>query len=65
MQKLMDLLKPNKEEEGSMDISIAGLFRCMFCTHQKSNTEQVQLVQISDQIGELDGKLKQLELYVC
>lgn len=57
------MLKTNKEEEGSIDISFAGLFRCMLCTHPKSKAEQVQLLQISEQILEIDSKLKQLELY--
>lgn len=64
LTKFMDMLITNKEEEGSIDISFAGLFRCMLCTHPKSKAEQVQLLQISEQILELDSKLKQLELYV-
>jgi chitin synthase len=37
IQKILGYFKtPNDdEEEGSFDISLAGLFRCMFCTHKK------------------------------
>lgn len=59
---MLNALRPQEEKEGSVDISVAGLFRCMCCTHAKTNTEQVQLMQISDQLRDLDGKLKHLEL---
>lgn len=55
-------MKSTQNESGSLDFSVAGLFRCMLCTHPKSNAEQMQLLQITDQLTELDNKLKQLEL---
>lgn len=60
--RILDSLKTSQDENGSLDFSVAGLFRCMLCTHPKSNAEQMQLLQISDQLIELDKKLKQLEL---
>lgn len=64
MNKILEMFQSNKEEDGSLDLSIGGCFRCMLCTHNKSKVEHVQLLQISNQILELDGKLKKLELYV-
>lgn len=62
MSKILEMFQSNKEEDGSIDVSIAGCFRCMLCTHTKSKVEHVQLAQISTQIQELDSKLKQLEM---
>lgn len=63
MQKLLSFLGSNgsADEEGSIDFSISNCFRCMLCTQPKRNSEQIQLLQISEQLGELDSKLKHLE----
>lgn len=53
------LQSSQQKEEGSIDFSFAGLFRCMFCTHPKSN---VELIQIADQLGEIKNKMKDLEM---
>lgn len=63
MQKILSYLSPNRnDEDGSIDFSIANCFRCMLCTQPKTNSEQIQLLQISEQLGDLDSKLKHLEL---
>lgn len=63
LQKLLGFLGSNpNDEEGSIDLSIANCFRCMLCTQPKANSEQIQLIQISDQLSDLDSKLKHLEL---
>ncbi len=63
LQKILSFLGSNQnEEEGSIDFSIANCFRCMLCTQPKTKSEQIQLLQISEQLGELDTKLKHLEL---
>lgn len=63
LQKLLAFLGSNpKDEEGSIDFSIANCFRCMLCTQPKTNSEQIQLLQISEQLSDLDAKLKNLEL---
>lgn len=49
------------EEEGSFDISFAGLFRCIFCTHKKVDTSATQLIQISASLDELNSRMKNLE----
>lgn len=63
LQKFLGYLRPaNDEEEGSFDFSVAGLFRCMLCTHKKTDPTQEQLVHIAASLGELNSKLKELEL---
>lgn len=63
LQKILGFLGGNqKDEEGSIDFSISNCFRCMLCTQPKTNSERIQLLQISDQLVELDSKLKNLEL---
>lgn len=51
-----------QKEEGAIDFSFVGLFRCMFCTHPKSNEEQVHLIQIADQLSDINNKMKDLEM---
>ena len=63
MQKLLGYLRPGQDdEEGSFDITFAGLFRCMFCTHKKPDTLNTQLVQIASSLSELNSKMKNLEM---
>ncbi|KFB43652.1 AGAP001205-PA-like protein [Anopheles sinensis] len=63
MQKLLGYLKsPDKEENGSIDISINGLFRCLFCTHPKPSAEKEQIAQIAASLGEISLKMKALEM---
>lgn len=61
--RIIDSLKSSNDQTGALELSITGLFRCMFCTQAQSNTEQMQLLQISDQLNELDNKFKILEMY--
>lgn len=51
----------NEDEEGSIDISIAGLFRCLICTHGKTSDEKAQLIHISDSLDTINKKLEMLE----
>lgn len=44
-----------------MDISFAGLFRCMFCT-KKVDTANNQLINIAASLTELNSRVKNLEL---
>lgn len=43
-------------------MSFAGLFRCMFCTHKKVDTTNSQLMHIAASLGDLNEKMKNLEL---
>lgn len=51
----------NDDDEGSIEISLAGLFKCMLCTHQKSTDEKQQLLHIADSLDTLNKKLHNIE----
>lgn len=51
----------NNEDEGSIEFSFAGLFKCMLCTHPKGNEEKVQLMHISSTLEKLEKKLETVE----
>uniref|UniRef100_A0A336MER8 chitin synthase n=1 Tax=Culicoides sonorensis TaxID=179676 RepID=A0A336MER8_CULSO len=54
----------NQDEEGSIDISINGLFRCLLCTHGKTSDEKAQLIHIADALTDISKKLDYLEKQV-
>lgn len=62
----LDQFSGNKkdEDEGSIEFSLAGLFKCMLCTHPKSNDEKQQLVRIADSLTGLQKKVDSIERYV-
>lgn len=60
-QQVFAFLKPSNQEEGSFDFSCAGLFRCMFCTHPKSNAVENQLMVVISNLAELNSKIDVLE----
>lgn len=63
LQKILGYLRPGgDDEEGSFDVSFAGLFRCMFCTHKKVDETSNQLIHIASSISDLNDKLKSLEM---
>lgn len=62
LQKFLGFLRPGDDEEGSFDLSFAGLFRCMFCTHKKVDNTNSQLMHIAASLSELNVKMKSLEL---
>nr|NP_001296068.1 uncharacterized LOC105380296 [Plutella xylostella]API61825.1 chitin synthase 1 [Plutella xylostella]API61826.1 chitin synthase 1 [Plutella xylostella]BAF47974.1 chitin synthase 1 [Plutella xylostella] len=49
------------EDEGSIEFSFAGLFKCMLCTHPKGNEEKVQLLHIASTLDKLEKKLETVE----
>ncbi|XP_076648764.1 hyaluronan synthase-like protein kkv isoform X1 [Halictus rubicundus] len=51
----------NDDEEGSIEISLAGLFKCMFCTHGQTSNEKQQLVTIADSLETLGKRLEVIE----
>lgn len=51
------------EEEGTIDISFGGIFRCMLCARPKPNTNDVLLTQLSSQIEMLHEKICLLDAY--
>lgn len=53
---------PNEDnEEGSFELSFAGLFKCMFCTYQKPVNEGQQLVRIADSLEGLGKRMDFIE----
>lgn len=51
----------NDDEEGSIEISLAGLFKCMLCTHQKDSDEKNQLVHIANSLDQLNKRIHTIE----
>jgi chitin synthase len=51
----------SNDEEGSIDISIAGLFRCLLCTHGKTSDEKAQLIHIAESLTTIQKKMEALE----
>lgn len=51
----------SEDDEGSIEISLAGLFRCMLCTHQKAGDDKAQLIHIADSLDMLSKRLDNIE----
>lgn len=51
----------NDSDEGSIEISLAGLFKCMLCTHGKPSDEKQQLVAIAESLEQLSMRLETIE----
>lgn len=49
------------DEEGSFEFSMAGLFKCMCCTHPKGAEEKVQLLRIADSLEKVNRRLDNIE----
>lgn len=55
-----NLTSKKSDEEGTLDFSFGGIFRCMCCTRQKQNNDLI-LSQLSNQIEMLGEKLDRLQ----
>ncbi|XP_063708773.1 chitin synthase chs-2-like [Culicoides brevitarsis] len=51
----------NVKENGSMEVSCAGLFRCMLCTHPQNDESTKQLTVIAASLETLNKKMQDLE----
>ncbi|XP_011267852.1 chitin synthase chs-2 isoform X1 [Camponotus floridanus] len=51
----------NDDDQGSIEISLAGLFKCMLCTHGKPSAEKQQLVAIAESLEQLSKRLETIE----
>lgn len=51
----------SNEEEGSIEFSFAGLFKCLLCTQPKGNEEKLQLMHIASTLEKLEKKLDTVE----
>ncbi|XP_034828823.1 chitin synthase chs-2 isoform X2 [Maniola hyperantus] len=54
----------SNEEEGSIEFSFAGLFKCLLCTQPKGNEEKLQLMHIASTLDKLEKKLDTVERIV-
>lgn len=50
-------------DEGSIEFSLAGLFKCMFCTYPKAIDEKQQLFRIAESLDTLEKRLEGIEKY--
>jgi len=48
-------------EEGSIEISLAGLFKCMFCTHPKTIDEKEQLLRIAESLETVQKRIDDID----
>lgn len=48
-------------DEGSFELSFAGLFKCMFCTYPKPIDEKQQLLRIAESLDGLGKRLETIE----
>lgn len=60
MQKLAAYFVPQKEEEGHLDISFGGLFRCMLCPQAKVKDEAIQFAHITSELALINEKLSRM-----
>ena len=51
-------------DEGSIEFSLAGLFKIMLCTHPKSLDEKHQLLRIAESLDSLSRRLETIERFV-
>uniref|UniRef100_A0ABD2X3H5 Chitin synthase 1 n=1 Tax=Trichogramma kaykai TaxID=54128 RepID=A0ABD2X3H5_9HYME len=51
----------NQDDQGSIEISLAGLFKCMLCTHGKPSDEKQQLVAIAESLEQLGRRIEHIE----
>ncbi|XP_046803682.1 chitin synthase chs-2 isoform X2 [Lucilia cuprina] len=51
----------NGDEEGSVEFSLAGLFRCIFCTHGKTSDEKQQLTTIAESLDTIKNRIDSIE----
>nr|AAG09712.1 chitin synthase 1 [Lucilia cuprina] len=51
----------NGDEEGSVEFSLAGLSRCIFCTHGKTSDEKQQLTTIAESLDTIKNRIDSIE----
>ena len=50
-----------EEDEGSLEFSLAGLFKIMCCVHKKPQEEMHQLMRIAESLNSLNRRLDSME----
>lgn len=57
----LDMSPNGKDEEGSIVLSLANLFKCMFCTYPKPSDEKIHLIKIEEHLSQLAQKMNHIE----
>lgn len=58
---LQNNISTEDNEEGSLELSFAGLFKCMFCTHQKPIDEREQILRIASSLDSMSKRMENIE----
>jgi len=53
--------KNKEEEDGSLEFSMAGLCKCMLCTHPKGSEEKIQLLLVADSLDKMNRRMDNIE----
>lgn len=53
----------NNHDAGSIEFNFAGLFKCLWCTHQSNGEANEQLRQIQNSLGDVAKRLEKLERF--
>ena len=61
IMSFLDASPDRKSNEGSIVLSMANLFKCMFCTYPKPNEEAIHLIKIEDHLKQLNTKIGAVE----
>ncbi|XP_063529252.1 chitin synthase chs-2-like [Cydia strobilella] len=59
-QSVKKLFGNSEDDSGSMELSVAGLFKCMCCTNPKDHKEDLHLLKISHELEKIGKKLDSL-----
>lgn len=52
---------PSKNERGSFEFSLAGLFKCVMCTHGTPSDEERRLDEISHKLNHIGNRIDTLD----
>ncbi|XP_050552797.1 chitin synthase chs-2-like isoform X2 [Spodoptera frugiperda] len=61
-QGLKKLFGKGEEKSGSLEFSVAGLFRCMCCTNPEDHKDDLNMMQISHALEKINKRLDQLDV---
>jgi len=56
-------MKDENDQEGSFELSFAGLFKLMCCVKDRPNEEKMQLARMADTLQVIARRIEQIERY--
>lgn len=59
-KSIMNFFGKGDEKSGSLELNVAGLFKCMCCTNPNDHHEDLHLLQISNTLEKIDKRLDAL-----